>query len=274
MIRNTESLFNINFSGLTDDEGKVFSILGIARDITESKKIEEQLYQTEKLVTIGTLAAGIAHEINNPLAIILGFTELLLERESPDSESFEMLKTIERHGLNAKRVVENLLSFARHKEPFNALIEVNKNIEEVLSVVSNALHVNKINVVKNMAKDLPIVEGDPAALQQVYLNIINNAISVMEEGGTLTITTRAIEEESKVEIRIGDTGKGIPKAYRKRVFDPLFTTKKVGEGTGLGLSLSYGIISKHKGTITFETKTEDESETTGTTFIITLPVEA
>jgi len=184
-----------------------------------------------------------------------------------------MLKTIEKHSLNAKRVVENLLSFARHKEPMNALVEINKNIEEVLAVVWNTLHINKINVVKDMAEELPLVEGDPAALQQVYLNIINNAISEMKNGGTLTINTRVIDEGKNVEIRISDTGGGIPKEYRKQVFDPLFTTKKVGEGTGLGLSLSYGIISKHKGTLAFETKTKEESEKPGTTFIVTLPAE-
>jgi signal transduction histidine kinase len=122
-----------------------------------------------------------------------------------------------------------------------------------------------------LAESLPEVKGDPDELHQVFLNIINNAVYVMKGGGVLTIATRAINNGRDVEIRIADTGYGIDKKYRSRIFDPLFTTKEVGEGTGLGLSVSYGIVKKHGGTIAFETRTKDESEDTGTTFIITLP---
>jgi signal transduction histidine kinase len=117
------------------------------------------------------------------------------------------------------------------------------------------------------------VHGEPREFQQVFLNIINNAVSVMKQGGVLTICTAYQGDRKFVEVRISDTGPGIPKEHRTQIFDPLFTTKKVGEGTGLGLFISYGIIEKHGGTITFETKTQDESPETGTTFIISLPVE-
>ncbi|MBI4685587.1 MAG: PAS domain S-box protein [Nitrospirae bacterium] len=265
-----EYWISTNFNALLDEGGNVFAVLGIARDVTERKKREEQMYHTEKLASLGTLAAGVAHEINNPLAIILGFTDMLLEKTPHDSEFYDILKTIEKQGNNAKRVVENLLSFARYREPKEEDIDINKNLREVLTIVENTLSLKKIVVNKQMSEDLLMVKGDPREIQQVFFNIINNAISAMKSNGTLTVVTRATGDR-KIEIRFSDTGHGIKTEHRSKVFDPLFTTKKVGEGTGLGLSVSYGIIAKYGGTITFETKTEEESSITGTTFIITLP---
>jgi len=271
MVEGHEYWLSINFGGLFDEKGEVFAVLGIARDITERKKLEQQMFYTEKLASIGTLAAGVAHEINNPLAIILGFTDMILEKVPAPSELHDTLKTIEKHGINAKRVVENLLSFTRLSEHKDENIDINKNIETVLRVVGNTLTINNIAVNRVLSESLPLVKGDPGELQQVLFNIINNAVSVMKGKGILTIITRTIEQWQKVEIRISDTGGGIKKEHRAKMFDPLFTTKKVGEGTGLGLFVSYGIIAKHGGTITFETKTEEESSQPGTTFIITLP---
>jgi two-component system, NtrC family, sensor kinase len=262
--------FNTNLRRLLNKEGNIYAILGISRDITSRKIIEEQSFNTEKLASMGTLSAGVAHEINNPLAIILGFTDLLLEKTPRESQDYDMLKTIEKHGLRAKLVVENLLSFARCTERKEELLDINKNIEAVFSVIGNTLLMNRINIKKELQEDLPFVDGCAEELQQVFFNIITNAVSAMGPNGTLTITTQASSDE-KIEIRFADTGPGIPKEHRRKIFDPLFTTKKIGEGTGLGLSVSYGIIVKHGGTIDFETKTKDESEETGTTFIITLP---
>ncbi|MDO9289026.1 MAG: ATP-binding protein [Thermodesulfovibrionales bacterium] len=262
---------NTNLRRLWDEEGNIYAVLGISRDITERKKMEEQMFHTEKLASVGTLSAGVAHEINNPLAIILGFTDLLLEKTPQNSESYETLKTIEKQGLNAKRVVENLLSFTRFSEHKEENMDINKNIEAVLAVVGNTLSINKIKVQKKLS-DLPVqVKGNAGELQQVFFNIINNAVSAMKGGGDLTISTRYMDEGRNVEIKISDTGNGIKPEHRTKIFDPLFTTKKVGEGTGLGLFVSYGIITKHGGTITFETRTIEESKETGTSFIITLP---
>ena len=263
---------SINLSGLLDEWGNVYKVLGIGRDITERILMQEQMLHAEKLASMGTLSAGVAHEINNPLAIILGFSDLLLEKTPPDSNAYDMLKAIENQGLKAKRVVENLLSFARAEEQKRIEVDINKNIEEVLTVAGNNLLLNKIAINKiELAERLPQVKGDPDELHQVFLNIINNAVYAMKGGGVLTIITRAANDGRDVEIRIADTGYGISKKYRPRIFDPLFTTKEVGEGTGLGLSVSYGIVKKHGGEITFETKTKEESEETGTTFIIILP---
>jgi PAS domain S-box-containing protein len=266
-----EHWLSTNFGGLVDEKGEAYAVLGIARDITQRKKMEKQMFYTEKLASIGTLAAGVAHEINNPLAIILGFSDLLIEKTPPGSEPYEMLKTIEKHGTNAKRVVENLLSFTRLTEHKEEDVDINKNIEAVLAVVGNTATIKKIAVDKRLSQSLPVVKGDAGELQQVLFNIINNAVYAMNGGGVLTIATGPRENDRKVEIRISDTGCGIKKEHRTRLFDPLFTTKKVGEGTGLGLFVSYGIIAKHGGTITFETRTKDESPEPGTTFIITLP---
>lgn len=267
--------FNTKLRRLWDEAGNVYAVLGIARDVTaiKEKEKEEQRRQLEleKLSSMGTLAAGVAHEINNPLAIILGFTDMLIEKAEPGSREYDILKTIEKQAMNAKRVVENLLSFGRDTEYREELVDVNVIVETVLSIVKNTLFVHKISLEKHLQPDLPLIKADEGELEQVILNIINNAIYVMSGGGVLSVITRALNNNEQVEIRLADTGHGIKKEHRSRIFDPLFTTKKVGEGTGLGLSVSYGIVTKYNGTITFKTKTKEESPETGTTFIITFP---
>jgi PAS domain S-box-containing protein len=260
----------LNVSLIPGTKKTVESIL----DITERKKMEEQMLHTEKLASIGTFAAGVAHEINNPLAVILGFTDLLLEKAPEDSESHDLLKTIQKQGNNAKRIVENLLSFVRYKEHREEDVDINKSIEEIFIVKGNAFTINKISVIREMEETLPVIRGDPNELQQVFFNIINNAIAAMKGGGKLTIRTkeREIENRKGVEISIMDTGPGIKPEHRQRIFDPLFTTKKVGEGTGLGLTVSYAIVKKYGGTLICETKVSEETSDPGTTFVITLPV--
>ncbi|MGO9379564.1 MAG: two-component system sensor histidine kinase NtrB [Dissulfurispiraceae bacterium] len=270
-IDDSEKWLNISLSGLIDEWGNVYKILGIGRDVTERRKNEEQMIYTEKLASMGTLAAGVAHEINNPLAIILGFTDMLLEKKLEDPEAYDILKTIEKQALNAKRVVEKLLSFARHSECEEEDIDINKNMDEVLDVIGRTIIMNKITTIKDFASSLPTVRGEPGEFQQVFFNLINNAIAAMSGGGILTVCTSAVDEGRCVEVRISDTGCGIKKQHRTKIFDPLFTTKKVGEGTGLGLSVSYGIVTHNGGTLTFETRTPEESESPGTTFIVTLP---
>lgn len=268
-IEGKEYWFNTKLRALKDEEGKIYSILGISRDITDRKKMEEQSYYTEKLASLGTLAAGVAHEINNPLAIILGFTDILLEKTPKDSDQHDILKTIEKQATNAKRIVENLLSFVRHKEHREEYVNINECLDSVLDVIHNTITINNIQLKKNFQDNLPPVKGDGDELQQVFFNIINNAVYVMKGGGVLTISTRY--DGHWIEICISDTGCGIKKEHRQRIFDPFFTTKEVGKGTGLGLWVSYNIIKKHNGIITFETKTKEEAEESGTKFIIKLP---
>jgi signal transduction histidine kinase len=260
--------------GIKNENDKVFAVLGISRDITERKKIEEeQMYNTEKLASLGKLTAGVAHEINNPVAIILGFADRLLEKAEPDSKEYEMLKAIERQGLNSKRIVENLLGFARYREKTEYCTAVNESLESVVSVVENIVVTKKITLEKNLAEDLPKARGDSGHLQQVFMNLITNAVAAMEGGGVLTISTRLNEPGNRVEILFKDTGHGIKREYRDKIFEAFFTTKRVGEGTGLGLSVCYGIVTKYGGEITFETVSEEEDrEEKGTTFTVSLPV--
>ena len=257
-----------------EDGGTVEWILVMARDITESQRMEEQLFQTEKLASLGTLSAGVAHEINNPLAVILGFTEILLDRVPEGTQEYEILKTVERQGLNCKRIVENLMGFARHPSQPEAFSDLNHDLQTVLLLVQNTLLTKKIDLELNLASDLPQVRGGAGELQQVFLNLITNAVAAMPEGGTLTVASRRNARENLVEAIIADTGIGIPKENADRIFDPFFTTKKVGEGTGLGLFVSYAIVEKLGGHIRFETKTAEEDATaSGTTFFVTLQPE-
>lgn len=265
--------FTSNFVGIKNENGKVFNVLGISRDITERKKMEdEQMYNTEKLASVGKLSAGVAHELNNPMAIILGFTDLLLENAEPGSKNHEMLESVEKQALNSKRILESLLGFVKYREKTEYATDANGDIEKVLAVVEHMMATKNITVERNLAKDLPKVRGDTGHLQQVFMNLINNAVAVMEGGGVLTIVTRLNEPGNRVEIRFKDTGHGIKKEYREKIFEEFFTTKRVGEGIGLGLSVCQGIVTKYGGEMTFETVSEEDREKKGTTFIVYLPV--
>jgi two-component system NtrC family sensor kinase len=273
-VDKREYWFTSNFVGIKSESGKVFAVLGISRDITERKKMEdEQMYNTEKLASIGKLAAGVAHELNNPMAIILGFTDILLEKTENSSKNHEVLETIEKQALNCKRIIENLLGFARYREKTEYSTDVNENLEKVVSVVENILDTKNITLEKNLAENLPKVRGNSGHLQQVFMNLITNAFAAIEGGGVVTISTRLNSTGNRVEILFKDTGQGIKKEYRDKIFEAFFTTKKIGEGTGLGLSVSQGIVTKYGGEITFETVAEEEDrERKGTTFTVSLPV--
>jgi signal transduction histidine kinase len=255
-----------------DDQDVVTHVIEMARDVTRWKKAGEQMHKIQKLASLGELAAGVAHELNNPVTIILGFADLFLEKAEPNSREYEMLKSIERQGLNCKRIIENFLSLASYQVTAEYSTDVNANLEMVFSVVENILVTKNITLEMNLAEDLPKVRGNLGHLQQVFMNLITNAVAAMEEGGVLTISTRLNEPDDRVEILFEDTGHGIKREYRDRIFDPLFTTKKVGEGTGLGLSVCHGIVSMYGGEITFETVAEEEDrERKGTTFTVSLP---
>jgi len=256
-----------------DDQGVVTHVIEMARDVTRWKKAGEQMHNIQKLASLGELAAGVAHELNNPVTIILGFADLFLEKVEPNSREYEMLKSIERQGLNCKRIIENFLSLASYQVTTEYSTDVNTNLEMVFSVIENILVTKNITLEMNLAEDLPKVRGNLGHLQQVFMNLISNAVAAMEGGGVLTISTRLNKPGNRVEIIFEDTGHGIKRKYRDRIFDPLFTTKKVGEATGLGLSVCHGIVTMYGGEITFETVAEEENkERKGTTFTVSLPV--
>ena len=241
-----------------EDGRSVEQVLVMARDITDRQQMENQMAQTEKLASLGTLAAGVAHEINNPVGVMLGFTELLLDKLPPDSKEHEMLKTIERQGLNAKRIVENLMTFARQPAKQEEFTDINQDIANVLALVKNNLLTKKVDLDMRLAKGLPRIRADAGELQQVFLNLINNAAAAMPNGGKLTVITKTNPYNHLVEAIFADTGTGIPKKYADRIFVPFFTTKKVGEGTGLGLAVSYAIVNKYGGAIRFESRAAED----------------
>lgn len=253
--------------------GEILGSTAIIKDVTEKMELEQRIYNTEKLASIGILAAGVAHEINNPLAVILGFTDLLLERFQPGTQEYEDLKMIEANANQAKKTVENMLGFARITEGLEEFVDVDQALNTVIKIVRNTLMTKKVEVALHIPVSLPKVRCDSREFQQVIFNLINNSFAAMEPGGgKLTISVR--RQEDSVQIAVEDTGKGIPDKIKPRIFDPFFTTKKVGEGTGLGLSLCYGIIKKYGGKIEFSSTCREDNphRPSGTKFVISLPV--
>jgi len=259
-----------NFMPLKNEDGAVNAVLCIARDITENKNLERQLVNAEKLASLGTLAAGVAHEVNNPLGVILGFCDLLLRKADKDSQAYEDLKTIERQGLHCKQVVENLLSFARLGAGGSEYTEVNQCIEDIVRVVRHTLDMRGIELRLLLSEDLPLVKGDSRQLQQVFLNLINNAVAAMPGGGKLSIGTSLERPARRVVIKIEDDGIGIQPEHMDHIFEPFFTTKPEGEGTGLGLFVSYGIVAKYGGTMECVSNDSTSLKPRGTTFTIKL----
>jgi signal transduction histidine kinase len=239
------------------------------RLVADYRKMNEQrLMRSEKLASIGRLAAGIAHEINNPLTSVLTFSSLLLRKAEIEDQK-EKLEIIVKETTRCRQIVRDLLNFARQGEPKKEECSINQVIESALSLTKNQLKMSEMRiVVKKELEELPLLQLDLDQMLEVFVNIIINAIDAMPQGGELHFTTRLAQGGKTVEIRASDTGYGIPRENLAKVFDPFFTTKDAGKGTGLGLSVTYGIIDRHNGTIDVESEIGK-----GTTFIIKLPVE-
>jgi len=233
----------------------------------ELDKRQEQLVEARKLVSIGTLTSGIAHELNNPLNNVSLTADTMLEElgDIPREEMEEMLNDIINEIGRASEVVRNLLDFSRSEQRSLRRLSMAEVLSQTLKLVGNQLAMNRIEVLNDIPANLPDIRGDLHYLEQVFINLFLNANQAMEEGGTLTIG--AHENSGFVCVDVTDTGCGMDKDTQSRVFDPFFTTKPVGEGTGLGLSIIYGIIKKHGGSITVESEPGK-----GTTFTVCLPV--
>lgn len=234
----------------------------------------DMLMQANKMIALSKMAAGIAHEVNNPLASIAEkagwMKDLLMEEDLKNSKNFqefdESVDKIEQHVARARKIIHNLLGFARRMEPAKEKINVNNLLDETTGFLENEARYVNVRIEKQYGDNVPIITGDLSQIQQVVLNLLNNALDAIDRDGTITVSSRYLEKSQDVAIAISDTGKGIAEAELSKIFDPFFTTKDVGKGTGLGLSISYSIIEKLGGKIQVKSKVGE-----GTTFTILLP---
>ncbi len=244
-----------------------FQCLAIVEDVTERKLTEENINETSRLVSIGELAAGVAHELNNPLTSVMGFSQLLMDEQLPQ-QIHEDLQRVYSEAQRAAKIVQNLLSFARRSEPEKQYLDLRPILESAVEIKSYDFKVNNINVNTQLSPDLPRSMVDQQQLLQLVLNILTNAEQAMTEtsgGGELTLA--AIRAGDKIRISIADDGPGIKPENVNKIFDPFFTTKGVGNGTGLGLSIAYGLVRQHGGDVWVESELGQ-----GTTFHLELPI--
>lgn len=243
-------------SPLLASDGRITGYIGTAKDVSDLRKLEARMRQSEKLSAVGQLAAGVAHEINNPLGVILGFAQTLARQLKPDDDLELPIKSIEREALRCKSLVQNLLTFARTSRSELTPTDLNQTVEQALSLIAPQAKLNRVAVTTSLGAGLPPVLGNKNQLEQVIMNLAKNAIDAMPGGGVLTLSTELVKESphSRVCLKVVDDGEGIRPEVLSKIFDPFFTTKGIGQGTGLGLSLVSEIVQKHGGEITVESR--------------------
>jgi PAS domain S-box-containing protein len=251
---------------------KKFNVIGrliIMDDITERVDLEAQLSQADKLSSIGLLAAGVAHEVNTPLAVISSYSQMLSKQLQGDPQKSALLEKITRQSFRASEIVNNLLNFSRTSTTEFTAVDVNKIISDTLALLEHQFKTSRVTVQDELCEHLPHINGNPGRLQQVFLNLFMNARDAMPAGGTLKIATA---NGDGVSVVVSDTGSGIAQEHINRIYDPFFTTKTApregqNRGTGLGLSVTYGIIQEHSGKIRVESHPGE-----GTTFYLDFPL--
>jgi len=261
--------FSISLSPMRDEKGEINSIVVVMTDVTDAASVQAKLMHTEKMAALGQLVSGVAHEVNNPLAAIVGFSDLLIENPAIPADARQELHLILQEAQRTRVIVKNLLSFARQMPAQRAPVQVNSVLQQTLKLRAYDLSNHGVELIERCAQDLPLIVGDAHQLQQVFLNILNNAYDAIQEvgrSGKIEIATS--HAGGHVEIVFSDNGPGI--SHADRIFDPFFTTKEVGKGTGLGLSICYGIIRSHGG----EIFARNHTNSAGCTFLVRLPVAA
>jgi signal transduction histidine kinase len=260
-------LVNVGIAPFQTADGRQAGWIFVLEDITDRANLEEQLRLSEKMAAIGLLAAGVAHEVNTPLTGISSFTQMLLDRADPGDPRTQLLEKIERQTFRAAKIVNSLLNLARPTGPEAGPtpVDVNGVIGDVLSLLEHQFRMSRIQVRRELASPGVVVSGVEYKLQQVFLNLFLNGRDAMPKGGWLSVTTGVAGGHAVVEV--SDTGVGIPVEHLARIYDPFFTTKPDGRGTGLGLSVTYGIVQEHGGTLTCASDLGH-----GTRFRMTLPL--
>ncbi|MBC2714389.1 MAG: PAS domain S-box protein [Desulfobacteraceae bacterium] len=253
-------------NGPSEDDDTIHFLV---KDIEQRRLIENQMAQTEKLASIGQLSAGIAHAINNPLGIILGYAQMLIRDEKVGTERYADLKTIEKHVKNCRSTIEDLLSVARSSPTARESVRIHEIVDEVLNFIQHHSELYHIEIEKDYDMNTPPLLLNEKKTRQVLMNLILNATHAVGKSGTIRLSTAYNRTTRDVTITVADTGYGIEKKNLSRIFDPFFTTKPTGEGTGLGLSVSYGIIKNHGGHISVDSRPGK-----GATFTVVLPANA
>jgi two-component system NtrC family sensor kinase len=262
------------------DEDRIVGLLLTARNITEMKRFQEKLIQTLKMEELGKLAGGVAHEINTPLGIILGYAQMLLEDLPKDAESHEYLEIIEKQTQICRHIVADLLNFSRVSESRMAEMDLNQSLDEVLHLVRHIFKQNWVDIEVSLAPQIPLIRGDREKLKQVWLNLLNNAFESIGRHGTIRVTSKLCPYGNHVVVTMADTGAGINPKDMEKIFEPFFSTKAPGRGTGLGLSVSGGIVREHQGKIFAVSPAPPEllgevekPGGPGTLFVVLLPVD-
>jgi PAS domain S-box-containing protein len=238
---------NISIAPLVGKSGDRIGRLILFDDVTQRMHLEEQVFQNEKLTSLGLLAAGVAHEVNTPLAVISNYIQMLAKQLPSGDPRHQLIEKVVKQTFRASEIVNNLLNFSRTGATEFTEVDLNAVVEEVLTLVAHPFRTAQVQVTRNLQQELPAVLGSTNKLQQVFLNLFLNARDAMPAGGVVEIRTAA--HNGSVEVEIIDTGGGIPRENLHRIFDPFFTTKSSGRGTGLGLSVSYGIVKEHAGKV-------------------------
>jgi signal transduction histidine kinase len=258
-------MVNFSATSLVDKVGNTRGTLIMIDNITDRVRLEDQLIQNDKLTSIGLLAAGVAHEVNTPLAVISSYSQMLRKEISPEDSRYKLLEKIIKQTFRASEIVNNLLNFSRTNATEFAEVDVHQVIRDTIALLEHQLRSARIRVEQDFRAEDPVTTGNAGKLQQVFLNLFVNARDAMPEGGEIRITTDTMN--SKLEVIVQDTGTGISGDNITKIYDPFFTTKRPGKGTGLGLSVSYGIVQEHGGTMTVESKPG-----AGTSFRLELPL--
>jgi two-component system NtrC family sensor kinase len=268
LIRKDGSRICVEVTTLAVERQGKTEVICISRDVTQRKQMEQQLHLAGRLAAVGQLAAGVAHELNNPLSAVQGFAQLLAQRSNLDEATKGDIETIYREAQRATKITGNLLSFARKYTPEKRLISVNEALEQSLELHAYRMRVNNVEVVTQLDPDLPKTMADFHQMQQVFVNITTNAEQAVTEvrgKGRVVVKTKRVG--NMIRVTFTDDGPGIPDDILKSVFDPFFTTKDVGKGTGLGLSICYGIVREHGGRMYAKSDTGK-----GASFVVEIPI--